>query len=442
MKPKAVLAYCREKGIRSFDLRYTDLLGEWRHVSLPIASLTERLFEEGLGHDVSLMAPGNGSDFAILLPDSEANYLDPFTYQPTLVIAASVQDVVHRQDSPVDSRSVLVQSERFLQSTGVADEVQVRSTLRFDIPVDAPLSRAQCESSHDPSNSSPDAGWNSARAATAAQPSMARLNGPFDAQFLNRAHRVEQATDAGLRIERHAKSADGLSEVVLAAATPLQACDDSMMLRYLLANAQATECLGDSSKDTTATTSLVTPFWGTSHWSFLQSGVPVFSDGTYQACSEAGLYAQAGIFKHAQALSCIFLLSQSSSTEVLFPFTNRITGSEDSANGLRIVCQDARVATNPREFAVDVACVPTGGNPYLAYAAIMMAMADGLANRVLPAEVIPHGSSELLLCDSDQRWSREACANALEKGHEFLTRGDVFSAELIGWILERIRMCS
>lgn len=98
MKPKAVLAYCREKGIKAFDLRFVDVLGSWRHLTFPVSALTEASFEEGFGHDIVLdQSAGQFPSHAILVPQGVAHYLDPFTPQPTLVLLCSVQDAVMRR---------------------------------------------------------------------------------------------------------------------------------------------------------------------------------------------------------------------------------------------------------------------------------------------------------------------------------------------------------
>ena len=78
-----MLAYCREKGIKAFDLRFVDVLGSWRHITFPVSALTEACFEEGFGHDIVLdQSDGQSPSHAILVPQGVAHYLDPFTHQP------------------------------------------------------------------------------------------------------------------------------------------------------------------------------------------------------------------------------------------------------------------------------------------------------------------------------------------------------------------------
>lgn len=393
MKPKAVLAYCREKGIRAFDLRYIDLVGEWRHVSFPIASLTENLFEEGIGQEAWLVPGSSEHPYAILLPDSEANYLDPFTEQPTLVMAASVQDVVQRQECELDSRFVVAQALRYVQSTAVADDVQVRTALRFGDG-----------------------------AATRRTNGERRLPAELDTQFLDRNQISNYATEAGLQVDRHLVSSDGASEILLKPASVLTACDDAVMLRYLIAN-HLRNVSGSGS---------IGSNWNSSQWSFIRNGEAIFTDGTYHGISEAGLFAQGGLVKHSVVLSSIYLLALSDSLSVTYPFTNSSTGPN-----ARSICRESRSASSPREMVVELNSVPSLANYYLAYAATMMAMVDGILNRYLPTQ-FENELSGNALADDLHVWKREEAAAALRSDWEFLNRGDVFSEELLKCIRELI----
>ena len=134
MKPKALLAYCREKGIRSVDLRFVDIDGTWRRITLPLSALNETSFEEGFGHSLLLDCSANKQPVhLILVPQSEANYLDPFTNQPTLILIAAVQDSVVREESPLDSRQLAVRAMRYMESASIGDALSIRSCFQFRI---------------------------------------------------------------------------------------------------------------------------------------------------------------------------------------------------------------------------------------------------------------------------------------------------------------------
>ncbi len=90
---KAVLAYCREKGIKAVDLRFVDVAGDWRHITFPVTALTEACFEEGFGHDIVLShAPAKGARHCVFGPEQRSKLSRSVYEQPTLVLIASVQD--------------------------------------------------------------------------------------------------------------------------------------------------------------------------------------------------------------------------------------------------------------------------------------------------------------------------------------------------------------
>ncbi len=403
MKPKAVLAYCREKGIRSFDLRYTDLSGEWRHVTFPIASLEETAFENGFGQEVILAPNALTHPFAVLLPDSEANFLDPHAEHPTLVLVSSVQDVVRRQEDPLDSRYVLSQALRYLQSTSIADDARVQITLRYWNP-----------------------GGQRGAAFTGETPVPRGGDGPrtgHDDQYELRCEIANRGIDAGLPIDRHQRSANGASQIAMKSTSIVETCDNAMMLRYLTASAN----------DPLHSEIAIAKCWSTTQWSMIRNNEPIFSDGTYHGLSEIGLYAQGGLLKHAATLSGIYLLSQASLREIPYPFENDFRPENP-----RSFCRESRNPAAPREIVLEVRSIPTVANTYLAYAATLMAMIDGVQNKIVPPND-PSQSGYPPLSDDLHRWLREESCKGLESDWDFLYRGDVFSEELIHWLRAQVR---
>ncbi|MBL8869570.1 MAG: glutamine synthetase beta-grasp domain-containing protein, partial [Planctomycetaceae bacterium] len=121
--PKDVLAYCREKEVRSVDLRFTDFLGQWRHITVPVSHLREDSFEDGFGFDGSSVRGWqsiNESDM-LLIPQPETSFIDPFAQLPTLVLICNVQDPITREDYSRDPRHVARKAANYMLSTGIAD---------------------------------------------------------------------------------------------------------------------------------------------------------------------------------------------------------------------------------------------------------------------------------------------------------------------------------
>ncbi|MGI9176747.1 MAG: glutamine synthetase beta-grasp domain-containing protein, partial [Pirellulales bacterium] len=142
MKPREVLAMCREKEVKAVDLRFTDFLGAWQHFTIPVAKLEEDTFVDGLGFDGSSIRGWqaiNESDM-LLVPVPSTAVVDPFASIPTLVMICMVQDPITREDYSRDPRNIARKAVNYLKSTGIADtcfigpeaEFFVFDDVRFD----------------------------------------------------------------------------------------------------------------------------------------------------------------------------------------------------------------------------------------------------------------------------------------------------------------------
>ena len=142
MTPKEVLALCREKDVKSVDLRFMDFPGLWQHFTIPVGKLDEDVFEDGLGFDGSSIRGWqaiNESDM-LVVPQPETAFLDPFTEMPTLVMICNIQDPITREDYSRDPRNVSRKAYNYLKSTGIADtaffgpeaEFFIFDDIRFD----------------------------------------------------------------------------------------------------------------------------------------------------------------------------------------------------------------------------------------------------------------------------------------------------------------------
>jgi len=401
VKPKAVLAYCREKGIKAFDLRFADVLGSWRHISFPISALTEASFEEGFGHEIVLDEYANESPgHAILVPQGVANYLDPFTPQPTLVLVANVQDAIMREESPLDSRHVAMQAMRYLESSTIGDGVSVKAGSQFRIVRPEPSDLLG-----EP------------------QPAGSTLLacGPADRDFRIRCEVAETAAEAGLQIERHFSGLHRSSEMVLKPTSLVECCDDLFMLRYLLGqNAW-------NHQETLSTKEL----WLPSQWSITRQGESIFVGSSYRGLSEAGVHAMGGIVKHGDAITAIAVANDKSVHNV--PWLKLC-----SSDAVESICRVAIASNNPRDRAIEFRGAPAGCNAYLAFSAVLMAMIDGIQNKTTPGVALEKqidGTSDSIAytigTDGTGNSDRRQLMEKLMTDCDFLSRGEVFSDELI-----------
>ena len=399
MKPKAVLAYCREKGIKAFDLRFVDILGDWKHITFPVSALTEASFEEGFGHDVVLEPFADRlPSHAILVPQGFANYLDPFTHQPTLVLLASVQDALMREESPLDSRHVAVQATRYLEASTIGDGLAVRASCQFRIDGDAGVEYTD--------RSSDDTFL---------------ACGPADRDFKMRCEVADIAAEAGLQMERHFSGTGSSSEMILKPTSLVKCCDDILMLRYLLGQ-NACKIGGNVS-----TKGLRLP----SQWSITRQGESIFVGSAYRGLSETGLHAMGGILKHADAITAIAVANGASTLEV--PWLKLC-----SDNAAESICRVIIASNNPRDKSIEFRGAPAACNPYLVFSAVLMAMIDGIQNKIAPLSAFDKQfdiASETLTysigLDDSGQLSRPRLMEAILSDCDFLSRGEVFSNPLI-----------
>ncbi len=147
MKPKEVLALCREKDVKAVDLRFMDFPGLWQHFTIPVNKLEEDVFEDGLGFDGSSIRGWqaiNESDM-LVVPQPETAFLDPFTTLPTLVMVCNIQDPITREDYCRDPRNIARKAVNYLKSTGIADTGYIGPEAEFFIFDDVRFDQNQHE---------------------------------------------------------------------------------------------------------------------------------------------------------------------------------------------------------------------------------------------------------------------------------------------------------
>ena len=321
------------------------------------------------------------TSYAVIVPSSDANYLDASTDPPTLVLVSTIQDVLHRQESAWDSRNVANQAVRFLESTSIADEIYLRNLLKFDL------------NTHSKSISTSG----------------------FDDAFKFRCRLMNRAIDAGVNVERHFHYPSMGSSFVLQPTKVLESCDDVAMTRYLMSQLALEEGVSVD----------LANHFSTTQWKLLKNGEPIFPGNSTRGISDVGRYAQSGIAKHAVSLAAIFLAPVLENEAINYPFASN--AALDAPESLTRSVQDTQ---SSRSRVIEVRGIPTRGNQYLACAAILMAMIDGILNKASQPPVdTPLRRILDTTCSSSDQFKQ--LANALTIDSEFLLMGDVFSQELL-----------
>lgn len=389
MKPKAVLAYCREKGIKAVDIRFPDGLGRWRHFTMPVAGLTESVFETGLGHESCGFQRGT-DDHApwIVTPVPEAKYIDPLQSEPTLVLMAAIQEAWTGEEAWFDVRSLAGRTLEAFRGSGIADEVLVSTTLPFGLTQ---------PSAH---LNTPDPSVN-----LAPKSHLPFEAGRFDPDASFRSYLMHMAIESGLAIDRHYRGRQSSSEFSLSAKSLVQACDDQLMFESLLETNAQQQGIGIEPR---------TALFSKSAWTFTRNSEPILAGPRPFGLSDLGWYAAGGLLRHAVALTAI---------AACFPSTP--VGSKPDFLGMlsdrnpKSFVGTEPVAHDPRYRCLVVRCVPAQSCPYLALSAVAMAMLDGIIQKIAP------------ITEPSKPLPDRPLAECLAEDSGFLMHAEVFSERLI-----------
>jgi glutamine synthetase len=431
--------FVKEKDVKYVDFRFTNIRGGWHHITYAITAIDEQLLKTGIMFDGSSVAGWKSiheSDM-ILLPDFSSMHLDPFAAQPTLNIICDVIEPSTNQPYICDPRFVAKSAEAHLKRSGIADtlyvgpeaEFFVFDNVRFDSTPYRQL--AQFHSDETPSLN----GKKMEEGNHAYRPDSKGAycaSNPTDAAHDMRAEMLSVMGDMGLDIEKHHHEVSpGQHELGFKYTTLVRSADWLQMYKYVVRNVA-------NSYGKTATF-MPKPIKGENgsgmhvHQSLWKNGQPLFAGNGYAGLSETALFYIGGVIKHARALNA-FTNSSTNSYKRLVPGYEAPVLMAYSARNRSAACR-IPYTTNPKGKRVEMRFPDGLSNPYLAFAAIMMAGLDGVKNKINPGAALDANLYELPAQQLQQIPSvctnlREAIA-ALKADHQFLLDGNVFSKELI-----------
>jgi glutamine synthetase len=439
MSPQEVLEFAKRNEIKIIDIRFTDIPGLQHHISYPVNQLTTESFEEGFGIDGSSIrgwAAINESDM-LLIPDSSTALVDPFTEVPTLVMLGDIKDPITRQNYERDPRWIARKAELLMQNSGVGDtaffgaeaEFFIFDNVRFDQTAHSGFYFIDAEEGR----------WNSGRETNNLGYRPRTKEGyfpvpPTDHYQDLRTEMVQTMERCGLTIECHHHEVGGAGqcEIDQKYSTLLKSADNMMLYKYIVRN--VAQQYGKSA------TFMPKPIFGDNgsgmhtHQSIWKDGVPVFAGDAYAGLSQMALYYIGGLLKHARALSAI-IAPTTNSYKRLVPGYEAPVNLAYSRRNRSAACRIPMYSASPEAKRVEFRPPDPSCNPYLAFAAMLMAGLDGIANRVEPGEPLDKDiydlSPEEMKRVPSMPGSLEEALKCLENDHEFLLRGDVFTEELI-----------
>lgn len=440
-----VIKYIKDEGIDFLDVRFTDVPGQEQHFSIPASEFTEDVAEEGLAFDGSSIVGFTSIDESDmnLLPDVTTAMVDPFRKAKTLNMKFFVHDPFTREPFSRDPRNVARKAEEYLAATGIADTCFFGAEAEFylfdSISYSTDVNAAFYEIGS-------DRGWWSRGDATNLDGSpnlgyKTRLKGgyfptaPYDAVVDLRDDMTLNLINSGFQIERfhHEVGTGGQQEINYRFNTMLHAADDLQTFKYIIKNTAV--------QHGKTVTFMPKPIAGDNgsgmhaHQSLWKDGTPLFHDESgYAGLSDMARYYIGGILHHAGAVMA-FTNPTLNSYHRLVPGyeapINLVYSQRNRSAAVRIPI----TGSNPKAKRIEFRAPDPSGNPYLGFAAMMLAGLDGIKNRIEPHAPVDKDLYELPPEEAasipQAPTSLEASLAALEEDHDFLTDGDVFTEDLI-----------
>lgn len=436
MKPADLIRKVKDENILFVDFRFTDTKGKEQHVSVPVSHFDEDKFESGHAFDGSSIGGWKGiqaSDM-LLIPDPMTAYVDPFFEHKTLVLTCDVVEPADGKGYDRDPRSLAKRAEAYLKSSGVGDTCYFGPEPEFFIFDAVSWKNSMGEVSF---NIFSDASvWSTDEPGNGHRP---RLKGgyfpvpPVD-QFQDLRSEISLICESlGLPVEvhHHEVANAGQCELGTRFDSLVRRADTLQLLKYVVHNVAVR-------RGKTATF-MPKPIVGDNgsgmhcHQSIWKDGKNLFSGNGYSGLSDFALYYIGGIIKHAKALNA-FTNPGTNSYKRLVPHYEAPVKLAYSARN-RSASIRIPFVSNPKGRRIEVRFPDPSANPYLAFSAMMMAGLDGVQNKIHPGE--PADKNLYDLPPEEEKAIPTVCHSldqaleSLENDHEFLTRGGVFSKDMI-----------
>ena len=423
------------------DFRFTDTRGKEHHMSFPAHSVDEESMEDGKMFDGSSIAGWKGIEASdmILRPDPETAFIDPFFDAVTVVVTCDIIEPSTLQGYDRDPRSIARRAEEYLKSTGIGDTAYFGPEPEFFVFDEVKWSIDMSGVSHE--IVAEEAAWSTNKdyewGNMGHRP---RVKGayvpvpPVDSSQDMRTvmcDRIEDMIGEGCIEVHHHEVAPCQLEIGVAFNTLVRKADEVQQLKYAVHN--VAHQFGKTA------TFMPKPVVGDNgsgmhvHISISKDGVNTFSGDEYAGLSESALYFIGGIIKHARALNAITNPSTNSYKRLVPHYEAPIKLAYSASN--RSASIRIPHVSSPKAVRVEARFPDPAANPYLAFAALLMAGLDGIQNKIHPGEAadknlydLPPEEEALIPTVAE---NLEVALQALKEDHEFLLKGDVFTKDML-----------
>ena len=435
-----VMKTIAENDVKFVDFRFTDTMGKEQHVSVPVSQIDEDKLEAGQAFDGSSISGWKGIEASdmLLIPEMSSARMDPFREESTLILTCDVVEPSDMKGYDRDPRSLAKRAEAYLKSSGLGDtayfgpepEFFVFDGVTWDDNMSGCFVKIKSE----------EAPWSTGMEFEGGNLGhRPKVKGgyfpvpPVDSFQDMRSEMCLLLEEAGIPVEvhHHEVAAPGQLEIGTKFSTLVKRADWNQMLKYIVHN--VAHAYGKTA------TFMPKPIVGDNgsgmhvHQSIWKDGQNLFAGNGYAGLSEFALYYIGGIIKHARALNAI-TNPGTNSYKRLVPHYEAPTKLAYSARNRSASIRIPYVA-NPKGRRIEARFPDPLANPYMCFAALMMAGLDGIQNKIHPGDPadknlydLPPEEDALIptVCTS-----LEQALEYLDKDREFLTRGGVFSNDFI-----------
>ncbi len=433
----------QDNDIKMIDFKIVDINGQYRHVTIPASQFTADTLKDGIGFDASNYgyAVVEKSDM-VFIPDLDTAIVDPFCEVPTLSVTGNAMIIDYPENRPLDQypRNIVLAAEQYMRDSGIADTMLILPEFEFHLFDNVGWSVKP--NSIGMGIDVEQAYWNSdveGHGCIIPHQKAYHIAKPFDRSYECRSEMCLEMEKAGIPIKYHHPEvgAAGQFEIEPMLGQMSKMADATMMIKYIIHNTAL--------KYGKVATFMPKPVYGEAgngmhvHMLLLKDGQPVFSDDEgYAHLSKTAHYFMGGLLKHISSLCAITNPSTNSFKRLVPGFEAPVTVGYATSNRSAVIRIPAYAKTPElRRFEIrnpDATC-----NPYLCYAAILMAGLDGVKNQIDPHENGwgPYDMNLYHLPEEEKAklqalpTTLDAALDALEADHDYLTAGGVFPEHLI-----------
>ncbi len=445
MNAKEALALAKKNDAVQVDFRFIDWPGTWQHCSFPISEISESTFEDGLGFDGSSIRGWqaiNESDM-LMLPDPATAFIDPFYAHPTLVLICDIADPITKQPYGRDPRWIAKKAENYLKQTAIGDTINIGPEAEFFVFDSARFATSANEAFFH--LDSVEGIWNSGVEEEGGNLAYKPRHKqgyfpvpPMDSLQDLRTEMVQVMEKLGIVVEAHHHEVGtaGQCEIDMRFNTLLRMADQVTIYKYVVKNVARMNGL--------TATFMPKPVFEDNgsgmhtHQSIWKDGKPLFAGDGYAGLSELGLHYVGGILKHSRAIAA-FSNPTTNSYKRLVPGYEAPVNLALSARNRSASCRIPMYSTSPKAKRVEVRYPDPTCNPYLTFAAMLMAGIDGIENKIDPGP--PLDKNIYALTPEEAKGipvmpaSLDEALEELEADHEFLLKGDVFTDDAVrNWV--------